>query len=97
MLCTIATIVIKKLYDKKKVETLSDCCGMSFFIFYCQVKFGTLCGFISSETLSKHRKEMICPEQFTLLAMSLAERLQSDLLTRPLLKIFLQYMLLNFQ
>ena len=38
---------------------------------------------MSSETLSKNRKEMICPEQFTLPAMSFAEQLQADLSTGP--------------
>ena len=54
-----------------------------------------LCGFISSETLSKRRKEMICPEQFTPLAMSFAEQLLS--IGQPVSKSSLQYKQLNFQ
>ena len=66
-----------------------------FLIFYSWVKILTLCGFISSETLSKRRKEMICPEQFNLPAMSFAEQLLS--LGQPVSKSSLQYMPLNFQ
>ena len=39
--------------------------GEFVVVVYCQVQFGALCGFISSETLLKHRKEMICLEQFS--------------------------------
>ena len=47
------------------------------FVFYGQGKFGILCSFTSSQTLSKCRKEIICPEQFSPLAMSFAEQLLS--------------------
>ena len=45
--------------------------------------------------LVKRRKEMICPEHFTLPAMSLTERLLS--IGQPVSKSSLQYMPLNFQ
>ena len=54
-----------------------------------------LYGFISSETMSKRRKEMICLEQFILPAMSFAEQLLS--IGQPVSKSSLQYMPLNFQ
>ena len=54
-----------------------------------------LCGFISSETLTKRREEMICLEQFTPPAMSFAEQLLS--IGQAVSKSSLQYMPLNFQ
>ena len=51
--------IIAENYDK---VTLWYCSNV---VVYCQVQFGALCGFISTETLSKHCKEMICLEQFS--------------------------------
>ena len=49
----------------------------NLLFFIVELRFLTLCGLISSETLSKRREEMICPEQFSPPAMSFAEQLLS--------------------
>ena len=87
----------KTLYDKRRwklKEFQSDCCGIVLFVVMLNFeRHVTLSHLKPCQNMSKRRKGMICPEQFTQPAMSFAEQLLS--MGQPVAKSSLQYMSLE--